>query len=322
MATQSTASLHPHTIALDTRFFDAPLGGAGRYRSRPGGARRSPISRALASFSRKLSRLANAVAPGQLRAQPRLRAALRDCSHRMGDLVGEVVRAAHHDPELRALGTHLQNLYTAADRLATLLDAPGTAHHDTRESIVGQRLAVHLRALGLDHLVALALGAKAIRVPGQPEDDDGALQALPRRIVAEVHCQLDTRLSSALDAVIAALLRAPDPLAPEGTDLAHWVRWLQDNLDAAHLAGRSTNLAARLDPALDALDLPQRVDLAQRLEQALGPMVEGEGEGDRGTGLLREIQGRCGLACQRRGHQDTTDTPQASGPLDPTGRRA
>lgn len=309
MATHSTASLHPHTIPLDTRFHDAPMGGTGRYRIRPGGARRSPLSRAAASFSRKLSRLANAIAPGQTRAQPRLREALRHCSHRVGDLVGELARAGRPGTAERDLQARLRDAQAAADALARLLDAPGTPHGVTRESIIGQRLAVHLGALGLDHLVALAHGAKAFGSSSLATDDNPSLQALPRRIDAEVSCQLDHRLGAALDAVIGHFLHQPVPPGGGGAGPGHWVQWLQDNLEATALAGRPADLAARLDPLLDALDRPQLVALARGLSGRPGP-VDADA-----TGLLRQIRDRCEQARLRRATRDLDQLVPTAGPL-------
>lgn len=307
MAPHSTASLHPHTIPLDTRFHDAPMGGTGRYRIRPGGARRSPLSRAVASFSRKLSRLANAIAPGQTRAEPRLREALRRCSHRVGDLVGELARAGRPGTQARDLQARLRDAQAAADALARLLDAPGTPPDITRESIIGQRLSVHLSALGLDQLVALAHGAKAFGSCSLATDDNPSLQALPRRIDAEVSCQLDHRLGAALDAVIGHFLHQPVP--PGAGGAGHWVQWLQDNLEASTLAGRPADLAARLDPLLDALGAPQLVTLARGLSGTPGPVATDA------TGLLQQIRDRCEQARLRRATRDLGQLVPTAGPL-------
>lgn len=75
---------------LRRSYGDAALGKAQgrRFQTTIGGEPRTNASRLVKSVARQAARLFNAVAPGGRRAEPKLREAVRDCSHRTGDLLG------------------------------------------------------------------------------------------------------------------------------------------------------------------------------------------------------------------------------------------
>lgn len=142
---------HHSPIDPHQRFGDSSLGGKGRYRLTPNGGRRSPLLRAFNAVQRKATRVANALAFG-LRARPQAREALRQCSHRVGDVFRVLSRPDRQSPG--AIDECVNACIEASQTLAAMPGAAGTSAY----GYVKARMGVHLNAMSLERLCVLKAG--------------------------------------------------------------------------------------------------------------------------------------------------------------------
>ncbi|MGC4394323.1 hypothetical protein [Hydrogenophaga sp. T2] len=148
--------MHPASKAqfdalLRTPFHDAPTGGAQRYRVTSSGKPRSLLARAVKSAKHGAQRAYNAVAPKGIRTQAKLRESLRECSHRMGDLLGAMLTAKANDADLSRIVAEAQRCDAAAKKLLARSDGRWT----DADALVSARLYTHLEAMRSEQLGAL-----------------------------------------------------------------------------------------------------------------------------------------------------------------------
>lgn len=160
------------TVNLFRDFGDQPLGRASghRFRAAEGKPPRSLPSRVASHLAAKATRLANAITPNGVRADARFRMALRDCSHRVGDLLQLLVSTADDPKAIVGLAGSSQTSATAA-----------ASHADEDPSkVLDARLRVHLDHMDMDQLKKLERGlTRQLRKPL----DDAAV--LPTRALLE-----------------------------------------------------------------------------------------------------------------------------------------
>jgi hypothetical protein len=143
---------------LRTPFHDAPTGGGKRYQLKASGAPRSRLARIAQSAVRKAQRLFVAVAPGAVRAETRYRVALRDCSHRVGDLFGAIAIT-----DVRRTGVDVLEgaLSRCEQALAVMAALAGKTPSQARQ-ILAARAELHLAAMASQELGILRQRLAAI----------------------------------------------------------------------------------------------------------------------------------------------------------------
>lgn len=237
------------------RFKDSPFGRK-RYRTIPGTEKqRSTLRRLQLSLQRAGTRIANVLAPKGTRMEPKFREALRDCSHRVGDLIGILSRPAPQDPD-----TIDQCVNACIEASVMLADLPGAADISA-QAYLKARLAVHCHAMSVKQLIALQQGLNHAMTSAAVNIEEFLTMA-----VEAVNEQLGQCATLATQHLLKALahskadLRTPDVL-----------RACMHRLDSALAAmppGRGPRMSRVLDPELSKLSLEQLKRLGQQVQEA------------------------------------------------------
>lgn len=147
----------PTHVDLHRHFGDAAVGKTQgrRLAVLPGGEKRSIPSRIGKAFVRQGARALNVLVPKGQRAEARVREALRDCSHRTGDLVGSLAASGSQTPDSKVLVQQLNACLQTAQRVTestAALDALIAVSVETR--LEASQQAFDTALTGLNNLMA------------------------------------------------------------------------------------------------------------------------------------------------------------------------
>lgn len=291
IATQTRVDLHHN-------FGDSAVGKTQGHRLAvmPGGEKRTTASRMAKAFTRQGARALNALAPNGRRADAKVREALRDCSHRVGDLVGTLVATKDKPLDENALTDQIIRCQRAA---RAVVECDSTLDGT---SVLQARLDVHLRQLQPGQLNAIKQGI------------DDAFDALAQS--AHPAPQYMKELSDLRNAAIRELNRRTDAAAcqlvnqfiepdqrPEDTKV-HAA--LQDMLEAERHcsdAGVASSANAAMAAHIGKLHLDQLQKLGERLDTQI--------KASPANGVRHAVLSRVKACAQAEGLQLARDDFQA-----------
>ncbi len=180
---------------LHRSYGDAALGKAQgrRFQTTKSGEPRTNTSRLVKSVARQAARLFNAVAPGGRRAEPKFREAVRDCSHRTGDLLGV----------LAGQNTAI-SMKSAVDRCVSSANVAATLANN--EAVDGlevfkTRLEVHLKAVTVADLQTMQEAIPKVLVLGS--DKAGVVGETLTQAIGQ---EFDRRLTHAVKSLVDHLV--------------------------------------------------------------------------------------------------------------------
>jgi hypothetical protein len=181
---------------LRTTFGDSPTGKE-RYRVTPSGRRRAPLLQLASAVQRKAIHVLNVIAPRGRRQDERTREALRECSHRVGDLVARLSRSGPADTG--SIAQDLEKCFLAAGKLASL--AKGQANDPLATVLV--RLEVHLASMNLADIASLK--ASLERANRDSASMDPRLQGTLPCLEGAVRQHLQSRMDAAEQQLVKAI---------------------------------------------------------------------------------------------------------------------
>lgn len=238
------------------RFKDSPLGRK-RYRTIPGTEKqRSTLRRLQLSFKRAGTRMANALAPKGTRMEPKFREALRDCSHRMGDLMG--ILSQPYRRSSYTIDQCVDACIQASEWLALL---PGNTDTSAQD-FVQARTKVHLEAMSLPQLIELRRG-----LDSEIGDTQGQIETFLTTLSNAVDKQLEQCAALAVQQLLKALTHRDASLRTPEVWRACMRRF--DDAIAALPPQRRPMMSAVLARELSNLSTPQLKQLGEQMSKVL-----------------------------------------------------
>lgn len=256
-------------VDLHRNFGDAAVGKTQgrRLAVKPSGEKRTNLSGIGKSFVRQGARALNVLIPEGQRADAKVREALRDCSHRAGDLVGSLVSAGTTTLSLVTLTQQLDRCQETA-RAVSKLDP--TLNCDV---VFRARLDVHLRNLtprqlidfkqGIDQIFADASGAQAIH----------GLSSLLAELRGAASNELSRRAVDAAGQLVDQLTNTDKRLGEASFDAS--LRKLIDAEADCAKAGVPSTAIASLTPRIEQLNTLQLQTLNNRLRAQISKAPAG-----------------------------------------------
>lgn len=248
----------PHNAVVDPhkRFGDSALGGKERYRTLTSGTPRPSLRQLQLFLQRTGTRAANALAPKGVRTEPRFRAGLQHCSHKVGNVIG-LLSQPPGDMDPDTIDRCANACIEACEFLAALPGAAGTSADD----LLKARLSVHCQALGLKQLIAFKKGIDQA-MPAA----DGNIKALLSFATEAVDEQLEQYATLAAQQLLKSLAHPDAELRTPEVWRACMRRF--DSALAAMPPERRPRMSRVLEPELRKLSLEQLKRLGQQVQEA------------------------------------------------------
>ncbi len=285
----------PTHVDLHRHFGDSAVGKTQgrRLAVLPGGEKRSIPSRIGKAFVRQGARALNVLVPKGQRAEAKVREALRDCSHRTGDLIGALAASKNPAANLKLLTQQIDACLRTAQQVVAL---NGTPDRDMWTVLLA-RADVHLRQLDSTQLVAFRQGLEQVINLVAPGELAMKLIPLRKAATSELNRRVDSAACQLVDQFTHPNQRPDD--ATVGARLRDFVEAEQHCINAV---GAST-----ANKAMTTHIRTLRLDQLQKLSERLDTQIKASPANGVRHGVLSQVK-----ACaQAQGLQRAKDDFQA-----------